>query len=192
MDDEVKVYSAILIQSFHTKLCKKEGCWKKWSLAFQKMIERREHHPRRQDWIQFLRDHLSPLLWSYHAEGVEDRGLFIKMRREAGLPPYSNSFGYFLTQTRVTNLGSDSQLPWTARMNVGFFSLGLESNRPSMFCNSVMNWSPNFPRFKVSVSISLGCKVHLCYCRLAFASCCKHPISLKVLGKWGWCSMGLI
>lgn len=195
MDDEVKVYSAILIQSFHTKLHKKEGYWKRCSLAFQKMAERREHHPWRQDWIQFLRDHLSPVFWSCHAQGDEDRGLFIKKRREAGFPPYWNGFGYMVTQTRVTNLGSDSQLPWTARMNVGFFSFdssSLESNCPSMFCNSVMNWSPNFPCVKVSVSISLVCKAHLFYCHLAFASYCKHPISLKVLGKGGWCNMGLI
>lgn len=71
-------------------------------------------------------------------------------------------------------------------------SASLESNYPSMFCNSVMNWSPNSPCIKVWVSVYLDYKVHFCYCCFAFASHCKHPRSLKVLGKGGWSNIFLI
>lgn len=71
-------------------------------------------------------------------------------------------------------------------------SASLESNYPSMVCNSVMNWSSNSPRVKVWVSIYLDYKVHFCYWGPAFASHCKHPRSLKVLGKGGWSNIFVI
>jgi len=52
------------------------------------MAEMREYHPWTQDWIQFLGYCLSPVLWRYHMEGGRNRGLFIKIEREEGFPPY--------------------------------------------------------------------------------------------------------
>ena len=161
--------SAILIQSIHTKLCKKGGIWKRWSLAFQ-MTEKREHNPRRHDWIQFLGCCWSPVLWKYHVEGDDDRDLFIKIGKEEGFPPYWNGLGHVLTQGQSSN---KSWLWFPASINckveysiLSLDSASLESNYPSMFCNSVMNWSSNSPHIKVGVSIYLDYKVCFSYCCL--------------------------